>query len=184
MSHPAAEILDLYLDDQLDAGARATVAAHLSTCPACQAELAAVQDLFRELETLPADRLPRDLTAPVLARIAPARSWRAALAAALLGAQVALTGLLALWIGPTLAGWAGAVTTLPEPPAVDPAGALAAGWALATAQLQSLLNSPGPAPDLLAGIGPQDWALLVAAAGGLWLLGNRLLLAAPPEARR
>ena len=185
MSHLGAETLNLYLDDELDPAARAAADAHLAACAPCRAELTMLRELYGALDALPLERLPADLTAPVLARLAPARRGRDALPVALLGAQVVLTGLLAAWLAPALAG-----RTLPRLPGLPglatlgPATALPDWLAARAAEVAALLGTLMFAtPGLFAGIAPARWALVIALAGVAWLVGNRVLLARPARQR-
>lgn len=67
--HPSDEALNEYLDNALDAPARANVDAHLAGCSQCTAQLAMWRALFSELDTLTEEPLARDLSAGVLARL-------------------------------------------------------------------------------------------------------------------
>ena len=61
-----------YLDGELDAAANQSISAHLANCPACQTQLARLQQLFTTLDSLPEAPLSVDLTPRVLAAIRPA----------------------------------------------------------------------------------------------------------------
>lgn len=67
--HPSDEALNEYLDNALDAPARANVDAHLAGCSQCTAQLEMWRALFSELDTLTEEPLARDLSAGVLARL-------------------------------------------------------------------------------------------------------------------
>jgi anti-sigma-K factor RskA len=67
--HPSDETLNEYLDNALDAPARANVDAHLAGCSQCTAQLEMWRALFSELDTLTEEPLARDLSAGVLARL-------------------------------------------------------------------------------------------------------------------
>ena len=80
-----------FVDDELDAQARAAVAAHLETCPACRAQAEAERALRARLRSLPGPELPAGLEVRVLEakRLRPsgfpaAARWALPLAAVLL----------------------------------------------------------------------------------------------------
>jgi anti-sigma factor RsiW len=185
MSHLGAETLDLYLDDELDPAARAAADAHLADCVHCREELTVLRGLYGALDALPPERLPADLTAPVLARLAPARRAWGALPVALLGAQVVLTGLLAAWLAPSLAGRTLLrLPGLPGPATLGPVTALPDWLAARAAEVGAPLGTLTFATaDLVAGVAPARWALVIALAGVVWLVGNRVLLARPARQR-
>jgi hypothetical protein len=185
MNHLTADMLDLYLDDRLDPAAHAAAEAHLAGCAGCRADLAALRQVFVALDSLQPEPIPADLTAQVLAQIAPARPPEIAPRvprerrrpyAALLGAQAALALLLAIWLGPLLAGWAtSGLTALPETAQIVPD--LLARPGLPVAQIQTAIERSGAIRTPLSLIPPAQLLLLVAAVGVVWLLCNRLLLA-------
>src|SRR3970282_1915175 len=80
-----------FVDGELDAQARAAVAAHLETCPACRAQAEAERALRARLRSLPGPELPAGLGVRVLEakRLRPsgfpaAARWALPLAAVLL----------------------------------------------------------------------------------------------------
>jgi anti-sigma factor RsiW len=80
-----------FVDDELDAQAKAAVAAHLEMCPACRAQADAERALRARLRSLPGPELPAGLEARVreAKRVRPsalpaAARWALPLAAALL----------------------------------------------------------------------------------------------------
>jgi len=80
-----------FVDDELDPRAKAAVAAHLETCPACRAQAEAERALRARLRSLPGPELPAGLEARVreARRVRPnalpaAARWALPLAAALL----------------------------------------------------------------------------------------------------
>jgi anti-sigma factor RsiW len=181
MSHLGAETLNLYLDDELDPTARTAADVHLAACAPCREELTALRALYGALGALPPERLPADLTAPVLARLAPARRGRDTIPVALLGAQVVLTGLLAAWLAPAIAGRnLLRLPGLPGPATLGPVTALPDWLAARAAEVGAPIgNLMFATPDLFAGIAPARWALVIALTGVAWLVGNRALLARP-----
>jgi anti-sigma factor RsiW len=73
MSHLTEEQLNLYLDNELSPGERATVEAHLAGCETCRIELVSMQTLFTALDTLQLETLAADLAPLVLDDIATER---------------------------------------------------------------------------------------------------------------
>jgi anti-sigma factor RsiW len=72
--HPSEQVLNMYLDEELNTGERGQVKAHLAACAVCRAELQALQQLFVALEGLEVDPTPApDLVPGVLARVRPRR---------------------------------------------------------------------------------------------------------------
>jgi anti-sigma factor RsiW len=92
--------LHAYADGELDAAEAAAVEAHLETCAACRAELAAVRELKAALQALDFSELaPEGLSAGIRNRVARARAraaWTSAggglLAACLAGALFLIHG--------------------------------------------------------------------------------------------
>lgn len=104
--HLDDDMLNAWLDRELDADARARTATHLSTCASCAERLSALQTLHVRLQALPDARLERDLSAGVLARLrsnqraaqAPeplSRGWRFVTALQMLAVALALA-----WFAP------------------------------------------------------------------------------------
>jgi anti-sigma factor RsiW len=177
VTHLVPDQFDLYLDDRLDPAQRAAAEAHLAACPACRAELAALRDMLAMLEALPPERLPADLTGPVLARIAPAANpWPQRLALAAFAAQVVIALALSAWLVPALLAGPLSIVgpMLPAWPERGP-GLVVPPEAVA-------LVRAGVAP--LAALGLGQWALILALAGAAWLITNRLLLQGLARARR
>ena len=73
--HLGEEIINMYLDGELSAGERGHVEAHLAACDECQAEVAALRQLFIALDELVPAPAP-DLVPGVLARVQPRRRSR------------------------------------------------------------------------------------------------------------
>ncbi|MCP4538163.1 MAG: hypothetical protein GY832_13565 [Chloroflexi bacterium] len=91
--HPNEQILNMYLDEELDADERERVDAHLAGCDACRTEMQALQGLFAALEELAlAPEAAPDLAMGVLAHIHPHRK------------PVGLRQRSALWLVPVLQG--------------------------------------------------------------------------------
>lgn len=82
---PDLPALSAYLDDELDAGERRRVAAHLVNCPACAAHLTELQALSARFRALPEEKLGFDLAGVIEGRLAavprrpaatPGRNWQ------------------------------------------------------------------------------------------------------------
>ena len=173
--HLSEAALHAWMDDALDAAARADAAAHLAACAVCAAELAELRQVAAMLDAWPAMPLARDLSAGVLAAIAStpmivSRRWRIVLAAQIACALVAGGGLaLALQNG------------LPEPmlPVMDVLAPLntLGGWvtALATQEFALATNAASNTLQLLNTPLFSAGACL-SIAGVAWVIGNSALL--------
>ena len=127
--HPWDELLSAYLDDQLSAGERARLEAHLATDPHLQAELDALRQTVALVRDLPPVPLPRNFILPQTAdklhpktarpRSSPSPRPRRAWAAPLLTAATTVVSLL---FGVVLAAdlWFSSVGRLPLAPAAEP----------------------------------------------------------------
>jgi len=74
ISHPTDAELNEYADDELDAHARLLIEAHLASCNACRAEVAAIRSLVAAVGELPRAIAPtHDLRAGIADRIARAQ---------------------------------------------------------------------------------------------------------------
>jgi|GEM_PF-6656671 len=71
MNHLSFDVLNLYLDNQLEFSERAELERHLVVCSVCQDDLAQLRMLFTKLQMLSIEPIPVDLTATVLQRIEP-----------------------------------------------------------------------------------------------------------------
>lgn len=91
------EYLSAWLDGEVPEGLRQGLADHLSGCPACQGELAALERLDAALAGLEVP-VPQGLAAKVRRRLPrPASSWRQSLA-------LAVCLALGIFLGSSLAG--------------------------------------------------------------------------------
>lgn len=127
MTECDVQILSAYHDDELDADARARVAAHVRTCPSCASALAEIADASRLLREAPLD----DLSAAQLANLHEAvddvddyRLWRIGGSLGLVAASILIIGMAWLNAIPAAgagagAGAGGAVVTAP-PSAAQP----------------------------------------------------------------
>jgi anti-sigma factor RsiW len=125
--------LSAYLDDELPAGVRAAVDAHLLACPACRGAVARLHRLTDLLTEAPVPPLPEGLAGHVLARArrpaagrsaGEARWRRAALLRHVAAVFVCAAGLAAgAWLG---RGAASAPATATRNPAAAPADPVAA----------------------------------------------------------
>ncbi len=177
MTHFAPEQFDLYLDNLLEPAERAAADAHLLVCSACQNELISLRDMIAALEALPPDRLPADLTGPVLARIASApRPWPARLAQTALATQAVIVLALSAWLVPPLLDW-----PLPLVGPTLPAWLEEGPTPTIPPELAALARA-GIAP--LDALGLWQWGLILTLAGAAWLVTNRLLLQGLMRSRR
>ena len=69
MNCPRTEDLSTYMDQTLPARAQAALQQHLSTCPVCRQQLAALQALRQDLQALPSPTLGFDLAAQLQDRL-------------------------------------------------------------------------------------------------------------------
>lgn len=171
MNHLTLETLNLYLDDQLAAHERASLESHLKGCAVCQQELAALRTTFAALDALPSEPIPIDLTAQVMSRIAPAPAYTPILNAVLLTQLVLITALL-LWLAPILVEQIAF-----DLPAFDIANKLPNWLDDGIIGLQNIWvvwsQTPMPFEDRLSF---WQWPLLIVVMGGIWLIGNQLIL--------
>ena len=196
--HLTDETLNEFLDQALEAPARAAVAEHLATCAACSRRLEALRAVFSGLAELPPAPLGRDLRAGVLAAVraqGPARlrpiadPKRPAFQAIFALQLLAALALLAF-------AWPFAASlTLPEQllsanglSTGNIAASLAYAWFglsglwpalqqwLASVAAQSAVPLADALPPIAAGV-------VLAAAGLFWLMGNALLLRPGPAPR-
>lgn len=93
MTHLTDEILNEYLDGELNAAQRIEADAHLADCTECAARLANLRVLFNEIASLPDLELPRDLSASVLQKVTPPPT---AMTPSWIPALILLQALLAL----------------------------------------------------------------------------------------
>jgi len=148
MGHLSEELLNEYLDSALDESSRRQVASHLAQCAECRARLEEWQEVFSGLASLPEIPLDRDLTPRVLARLPGRPASRCWWL--VLGLQGAVVLATLLWL---IAQWQGRLPILDRGMFLD--------W---------LLRMPIPPLE------SYQLALLVSAAGLLWLVGNLSLL--------
>ena len=174
-------LTDSQLNEILDGRAESP---HLATCPDCRARLDDLHVVFAALESLPEQRLSRDLTASILARLQQRRVspvWRWAFIAQSLGAL----GLLSLLLYNV---------ELPaeilnyQPPTLD--SLLASFFAFISSLSFELptfdLQPFGGAQGMLSTFNFQSdtVTLLAISAALLWLIGNSLLLRTPARRSR
>jgi len=92
------ERLSAFLDGESGEELQIQITRHLASCPACQAELAALERLEAALENLEAPAAPRGLAGSVLRRLPrPASPWRQSLA-------LAACLVLGIFLGGSLTG--------------------------------------------------------------------------------
>ncbi len=200
--HLSDETLNEWLDQALEAHSRPAVEAHLAACRDCAARLDILRSLFARLEALPDLPLERDLSASVVTAIRrpaaaarqPARaSWLAGL---IFAGQAAAAVVLLAFAWPVAAGLA---AQLPTPLAASGLSSIMREWSDLLFELPMLVAHPpsswnmlqnwlaafpaGIASILPAWLHPLEAALIVAAAAGIWLIGNALVLTPPLLAR-
>lgn len=184
MNHLSFEMLNMYLDNELDEPTRASVEAHLATCSACQRELAELQAIFAELIALPAAPLPIDLAPVVVEQIKPAPR-RAIPLWGLLAAQVVFIVMLAMWLVPMLTSWTSTVSmslpTVQTVPSVEALERWLNSPELPPVLIERLHTLETTIPGPLAAITPEQWAISIAVAVVLWLVGSWLSLTGLPR---
>ena len=187
-AHLSDETINEYLDSALEGAAHAAAEAHLAGCSVCAGRRAALAAVFSGLEALPDAPLARDLRPAVMAAVrATSVPWQRPVAATarpafrLIFAVQSLAALVLLaFAWPFVASLA-----LPVP-------RLAAGdWSAVLARLAGAWLDPNRAwnsiqPWLVAAtqpalppitlLQPIAAALVLTAAGGLWLVCNAVLL--------
>jgi hypothetical protein len=164
MNHLDNTILNLYLDDALDAQTRAGVEAHAAECETCRRELEAMRALSASVEAWRTEPIPQDLSVPVLSRLAkrPAPALVSRWGAALLAVQAVSGALILIWLLPTLVRMLGGLVGIL--PAFD--------WGVVD-PLRNVTSSFAVSFPSLA-----LWVWIVALGAGaiVWLVGNRLML--------
>jgi anti-sigma factor RsiW len=203
VDHLTDENLNELLDHALDAHAQAVAGAHLAGCQACSARLDSMRALFARLEALPDIAIERDLSVSVVEALrqaapAPLPAARRAprMAGLIFAGQAALAAILLAFAWPVAASFASQVNlpfaTLGLTRIVSELGELLAEAPMIIAQpprswtmlFDWLASAPAALNGLLpAWLSPLQVALIVAAAGGLWLLGNAVILTPPLRAR-
>ena len=199
-AHLPDETLNEYLDESLDPAARPAVEAHLADCRDCAGRLAALRMVFAGLETMPDAPLERDLSRAVVSalrqRAVPARPVRPVRRALglVFAAQAAAAALLLAFAWPALAA------IVPQ----APLPALAQGMTTIFSELTALFArtsvpivdpltlwralehwaAAGLTAPLPIALQPAEVVLALAAAAGIWLLGNALLFSRPSRLRR
>jgi len=106
-NHPIqGDQLQAYLDDALDAAARAEIQDHLEICPDCREQLARLETLSSHLENLPELDLSKDLSGLVISRLEEENSLSPAITWTLVIEAIAAGGVIAALIPAfQAAGW-------------------------------------------------------------------------------
>ncbi len=181
-AHLTEDQLQAYFDGALDPGAARNVQAHLASCPTCQEAFSRLESLAFQLENLPEFDLTRELAEPVISRLRVERSLSPGITWTLIIEALAAGTALGLLI-PAIrsAGWLSGL--LPSQQALQATlniylTQLASSWLVWWAGLRLQIShlSQGllaEASQLPVPISP--W-ILIAAAGGLGILINYLLL--------
>ncbi|MCC7161207.1 MAG: zf-HC2 domain-containing protein [Anaerolineae bacterium] len=165
MNHLDNPTINLYLDDALDAVARARADAHLAVCPVCAGELASLRALTTSFDAWQTEPIPHDLSVRVMQRVAqrPAPVNVSRWGAFLLAAQTLVAVGLFIWLLPILTRLLAQLTNISLPSVA--------------------LN---PFPDVSVWIGPLGvalpsfdiwvWGLVLGGGAVVWLVVNRLIL--------
>ena len=175
--HLTDHISDVQLNEYLDheTNERAQIELHLSTCEECSARLAALQDLFSEIESLPELELSRN----VAARFMPNRRLPAKLPRSLtwtLTLQTVLAVVAMIVAAPFVLQFASSYTTsLSLPSLLDVFMQLQNQWA---AWLDTLSTLPFPTIPEIPVVHVSSLVMMFTIIGVflLWLVGNGLLL--------
>lgn len=173
--HLSEAALHAWLDGALDARARTDADAHLAACAVCAEQMAQLRQVATMLQAWPDMVLERDLSAGVLAAIAPrpiavSRRWRIVLSAQIACALFAGGGLaLALQNG------------LPDPvlPAMDvlaPLNALGSWVTALTTQQYGLAEQAASSMLQLLNTPLFSAGSCLSIAGAAWIIGNSALL--------
>ena len=175
--------IDRYLDGRLSPAEQVLFEEHLAACPTCQGKVTQLRTVFTALDLLQEVPAPANFRAQVMAGLPrptalPVARW-------LLLAQAAATLLLLVLALPTLRAWYTHVSVWLSPGWLSRTAADVAvwgrnAWVSLTPALTLDLNLSWPKGFGLAW--PQA-AILAMVLVGLWVLGNRLLLAAEPNGR-
>jgi anti-sigma factor RsiW len=173
--HLTDEQLNEYLDHETNE--RAQIELHLATCEECSARLAALQDLFSEIESLPELELSRDVAER--ARFIPKPSLPAKLPRSL-ALTLTLQGVIAvvtiIVAAPFVMQFVSSYTSgLSVPSLLDVFMQIQGQWA---AWLDALATLPVPAlPDIpVVNVSSLFVMFTVIGVSLLWLVGNGLLL--------
>jgi hypothetical protein len=175
MNHLSPDLLNLYLDDELNPVTRGNAEAHLATCLDCRRELRALRDVFTQLAALPDRAPPVDLAGRVLAQLGPqSRRWRLA-PAAVLAVQVAFATGLAAGLAPVLldslasgrSALIETLTLLPDPDLLGPMVRSAGPWVDAVTRV---IRASFPSLTLV------EWALALSTLGIVWFVGTWALV--------
>jgi hypothetical protein len=171
--HLTDEQLNEYLDRETDE--RAQIELHLSGCEDCSARLAALQELFSEIESLPELGLSPEFSV----RLEPVSSHPTQLPRSLgltLALQIALAAVAIVVSAPFemqfLAPYA---SSFSAPSVVDISRQLQSQWA-AWLDLLSNISSPALPEVPVVDVSSLFIMLTVLGVSLLWLIGNGLLL--------
>ncbi|GIK56262.1 MAG: hypothetical protein HND44_16820 [Chloroflexi bacterium] len=168
------DLLNEYLDGELNETERQEVAAAITRSPEAQTRLAELEALFAAFTDMPDVPLPADLTPGVLAsltRPAPSPHWLRLLPLT----QVVAAALLVVLFWGALQSWwtyGRALLPTPLPPVALPdVGEWISGWVTAVTNLSL--------PSIQFNLALYQWAILISLALIIWLLGARLLFTEP-----
>jgi anti-sigma factor RsiW len=171
--HLTDEQLNEYLDGETNE--RAQIELHLSTCEECSARLAALRDLFSEIESLP----ELDLSPEFITRSSVASSQTTGMPRALqwtLALQTALVVVTIVVAAPFVMQFVSLdITSLSVPTPLDVFTQLRNQWAV---WLETFSTLPVPTLPRLPLVDISSLFVMSTIAGVslLWLIGNGLLL--------
>ena len=170
-------LTDNQLNEILDASpvTSSPVTHHLEDCPDCRARLEDLRVIFLALESLPEVKLPRDLTAAILAQIKPAwggmafrpTTWKWIFAAQTFGALA-----IAAWLSSSFELPASFLTY--QPPTLD--SLLASLFAFLSSFSFELPTFDVHLSTFNFQLSTFNLTLLIVSAAALWVVGNGLLL--------
>jgi anti-sigma factor RsiW len=161
MDHPNPERLQLYVDQRLGDGERASVDSHLSGCEACSEHVGELRRLLRGLESMTELALPAEFAADMAEEVAPSESMEVAPARRALLVQAGMCLIILLT--------AGALMTVVDTPVTDPSDDV-------IGMVDVLLGSPFQADANIVAV------LAIIALAGAAVLA--CLLGASPRPRR
>jgi anti-sigma factor RsiW len=146
LSEPTLDELSAYIDDELDAGAKARVAQHVTGCADCQARVDGLRQTANAVRGLPMESPPRTFTIPAQRRQASRRwapvGWLGDAAAALLVIAYGVSQLHGIGAaGTTATSSKGGAGTASQYTAVAPAAGQAHPNDQVASPARSLANS-------------------------------------------
>ena len=181
MTHIDEFTLNEYVDNALSDKQRADVETHLQQCADCQAELAALEQLFLTLENSVDVPLTVDVAAAVAAQIEQEKAvgserWSVNSGLLLVLESVA-AGILLFLLWPTVQEWLMLARSWQDQFAADFAALKLVSWVEITAVFATPLQaiSHQLQSTSFSELATLQWGMLLGIALIIWLVGNRLL---------